>query len=137
MTHAALVPTGSMIARSNGAILRGKLSLRLARLELTSDRLRVYQHSRWLMMFGLVGMLIARRSRGVLAIDLELTQIATLGRGAFGRNKKVLDLTTTDGAAHRIMVDDFDAFTGQLREQVARCARLVDAGAEQWHVQAA
>lgn len=137
MSTTALATSDPLLARSHGAILRGKLSLNLARLELTGDRLRVYQHSRWLTMFGLLGMLIARRSRGTIAIDLALTQIAALGRGKFGRNKKVLDLTSTDGATHRLMVDDYDAFTGRLREQVARHARLVDAGAEQWQVQAA
>ena len=134
----ALALTDQVLAKSNGGVLRGKFRMIFARLELGSDRLSVYQFNPWLASFGLIGFLLSRYVfKPKLAIDLPLGQIATLARGKFGLNKKILDLTTTDGTAHRLVIDDYDRFTSLLREQVARHAPLVDEGNERWRVQAA
>jgi hypothetical protein len=55
----------------------------------------------------------------------------------FGLNKRTLDVAMADGTKHRFMFDKYDAFTAELRSQIAKHAKLVDAGEERWQVVAA
>jgi hypothetical protein len=119
----------------HGAVIYGKLKLKLARFELESDRLVVYEHSRLLMGLGLIGAILSRVLRGKRTIDLPYTMIATLGRGKFGFNKKVLDVTTVEGQTYRFNMDDASA--SLVRARVAERAQLVETGAEKWQVLAA
>lgn len=120
MTSTALTtaPTPPL-ATTNGGLIAGKLNVRLGRLELTAHELRVMTPSRFFMMFGLIGMLLARRAKGKLALSIDLAQIRSVARGKYGVNKKILDVTVADGQTHRLMVDDFDRFAAALREQLA------------------
>ncbi len=120
MTSTALTTTPPPpLATSPGGLIAGKLNVRLGRVELTHHELRVLTPNRFFMMFGLIGMLLARRAKGKLALTVELSHVRTVARGKYGMNKKILDLTLADGATHRIMVDDFDRFGAALREQLA------------------
>lgn len=83
------------------------------------------------MMFGLIGILLGRRSKGTLALTVELARVRTVARGKYGVNKKVLDVTLDDGTCHRLLVDDFDRFGAALRDQLA------SRGTATWQVGAA
>ena len=127
----------TVLATSSGGLFRGKFRMRFARIDLTTDRLQIHERNRWLASMGLLGFLLARWLAPKLVVDLPLAQIATLARGKFGLNKKILDLTATDGASYRLTITDYDAFTARLREQIALQARLLDDGEERWRVLAA
>jgi hypothetical protein len=127
--------TNALVAapiKFQGAIIYGKLKLHYARFELEPGKIVVYQHPRWLMGFGLIGLLIARKSQGKRVLDLELSKIAVLGRGKFGLNKKVLEVTMLDGEQYRFNVDDEKA--ALIRNHVAAWSSLVEAGPEKWQV---
>ena len=74
-------------------------------------------------MFGALGAVLSRYSRGTHALDIELDRIASMDRGKFGFNKNILDVTLSDGTKHRLSVERYDEFTGQLREQMSRRGR--------------
>src|SRR5688572_13058400 len=131
----ALTVSDPVLARFHGGVIRGKLNAHYARFELEHDRLAVYQHSRFLVAFGLIGLLIMRRLKGRLVNVLEFSKIATIGRGKFGFNKKILDVTMADGTTHRFNLDDTSA--ARIRAQIGQRARLVEAGEERWNVLAA
>lgn len=131
----ALTPTAEpVLATSNGGLIKGKMNVVFGRVELTARAVVFHQRSRLWMMFGLLGALLSMRSRGKRALELELTAISQLARGKYGLNKKILDVTMADGSTHRLMVDKYDDFTAQLRDQLARGARLEPAGDERWTV---
>ena len=117
MSTAMTVP-GSSPMKFHGGILRGKLRMHYARFELASDQLVVYQHSRWLMGMGLIGFLLARKLQGKRIIEIGFDDIESIGRGRFGLNKKILEVTLKDGTLHRFSMDD-DA-SMKIREQVAQ-----------------
>lgn len=120
MTSTALTTTPPPpLARTNGGIIAGKLNVKLGKVELTASELRVLTASRFYMMFGLIGMLLARRAKGKLALSIDLTRVRSVVRGKYGANKKILDVTVDDGQTHRIMIDDFDRFSAALRDQLA------------------
>jgi len=132
MTSTALVAsTPAPLATSHGGLIAGKLNVRLGKVELTAGELRVRTVSRAYQMFGLIGMLLARRAKGTLALTVALPAVTTVARGKYGLNKKILDVTVADGQTHRIIVDDFDRFAGALREQLART------GGAAWNVASA
>jgi hypothetical protein len=131
----ALQVSDPVLDRWNGGLFKGKFQMVFARFELERDRLVVYEHSRWLAAMGLIGLLIARKRQGKRTIELEFTKIATIGRGKFGLNKKILDVTTTDGQSHRFQLED--EASARIRLEIAQRARLVDAGEERWQVMAA
>src|SRR5262249_42290420 len=133
----AITTTEPVLFESNGGRFQGKLRMFPGRFELTAARIVFYQRSIWWQMFGLIGVLLGRRSAGKPALDMEPTAIASPARGKFGLNKKILDLTLTDGSTVRLMIDTYDDFTARLREELAKRARLVDAGDERWQVVAA
>lgn len=119
MTTALTTTDAPPLARTNGGLIAGKLNVRLGKVELTARELRVMTPSRFFMMFGLIGMLLARRSKGKLALSIDLARVRSVARGKYGVNKKILDITVDDGQTHRIMVDDFEAFADALRGQLA------------------
>lgn len=102
----------------HGGILRSTLRVHYARFEVAPDQLVVYQHSRWLMGMGLIGLLLARKLQGKRAIEISFGDIENIGRGKFGLNKKVLEVTMKDGTLHRFSLDD-DA-SMKIRELVAQ-----------------
>ncbi len=120
------------VPKIHGGIIYGKLKLHLARFELEPGKIVIYQHSRWLMGFGLIGLLISRKAQGKRVLDLDLSKIAVIGRGKFGFNKKILEITTTDGEQYRLQVDDEKA--AQIRAHLAQWSQLVEAGPEKWQV---
>lgn len=125
----ALVPA---VPKIHGAIIHGKLKMHFARFELEPGKIVVYQHSRLLMGFGLIGLLIARKAKGTRVLDLDLSKIAVIGRGKYGLNKKILEITTTEGEQYRFNVDDDKA--AMIRAHVSQWSQLVEAGPERWQV---
>jgi hypothetical protein len=135
MTSTALTTTSApVLVTSHGGIIRGKLKVDLGRVELTPKAIVFYRRNKLWYMFGLIGMLIAARTSGKRALDIDLGAITELARGKYGFNKKVLDLTLADGTAYRITVDKFDDFTAQLRDQLARRGKVESTGTERWTV---
>lgn len=128
MSSTALTTNPAPLATSFGGIIAGKLNVRVGKVALTSRALEVRVMSRLFMMFGLVGVLIGRKTAGKLALTIELASIRAVARGKYGINKKILDVTVDGGVTHRVMVDDFDRFTAALRTQ------LVSHPAAAWHV---
>jgi hypothetical protein len=137
MSDQAMTTTEPVLFESNGGRFQGKLRMFMGRFELTASRIVFYQRSIWWQMFGLIGALLGRRSAGKRVLDIELATIASLARGKFGLNKKILDITRTDGSEVRIAIDKYDAFTARLREELGKRGRLVEAGDERWQVGAA
>lgn len=135
MTATALTVTSPpAIAESAGGLIHSKLKVDLGRLELTSSALVFYKRSKFFLLFGLLGALLARKSPGKRALDLPLATITGVARGKHGFNKKVLDVTTASGATTRFMVDRFDDFLARLREELARTGRVEATGEESWTV---
>ena len=135
-TQALTTSTSPVLASSNGGLFKSKLRVQLGRFDLTADRVVYYQKSTLWMMFGALGLILSRFSSGRRALELELSRIAGLARGKHGFNKRILDVTMTDGTSHRLSIDRYDELTAQLREQLGRRARLEPAGDERWTVRA-
>lgn len=119
MSTALVTTAAPPLATSNGGLIAGKLNVRIGKVELTAGELTVRVMSRFYMMFGLIGMLLGRKSKGTVALAVDLARITAVARGKYGVNKKILDVTVDGGAVHRIMVDDFDRFAAALRDQLA------------------
>ena len=60
-----------------------------------------------------IGALLASKV-GKRDTDIEYAGIASLARGKYALNKKILDIAMTDGSAHRISIDKFDEFVDKL-----------------------
>jgi hypothetical protein len=125
----ALVPSPLKI---HGAIVHGGLKMHLARFELEPGKIVVYQHSWWLAGFGLLGLWISRKAQGKRVLDLELSKIAVIGRGKYGLNKKIVEITMTTGEQYRFNLGDDKA--ALIRNHVAQWNQLVEAGPEKWQV---
>jgi hypothetical protein len=95
-----------------------------ARIELTSTRLVVYKKSPIWAAFGVLGLLIARALPGKRGPELELSAIASVARGKYGFNKKILDVTMKDGTAYRLTVDRFDEMSARLRDLLGSGVRF-------------
>jgi hypothetical protein len=104
------------IATSRGALIISTLRVRPGRWELTRHQLVFHQFSRWLGALGLIGVFLMKYARGSRALALDLPKIATITRGSYGRNKRVMDVTMVDGAVHRIVVDNFDEIAARLHD---------------------
>jgi hypothetical protein len=115
MTTQALAPAQVLVS-SNGGLFKSKFRMYFGRYELTPTHLVWYQRSNFWLMFGALGVLLSRGSSGKRARDFEVRAIAKAERGKHGFNKKVLDLTMTDGTSARITVDKFDELVTRLRE---------------------
>jgi hypothetical protein len=122
MNNQALTVQDKVLVNSNGGLIRGPLKVTLGRFELTPTHIIYYQRSRLWLMFGALGMLLSRGTAGKRALDIDLSKVASVARGKYGLNKKVLDVKMTDGTAHRLTVDKFDDFVARLREQVPSVA---------------
>ncbi len=108
------------VTHSPGAVIH-RLGVTTGRLWLTSERVAfqpVVPLAFWIVpLFGLVLYALNRPHRR----ELELSQIASADRTAFGRNRNVLVLGTRDLSRDlRVVVDDFDAFTDALAAQRKR-----------------
>lgn len=119
MASTALVPTTTPIASTPAGLIKSKLNVKMGRAELTASSLDVYVTSPLFMMFGLIGALLGRKSKGKLGLAIDLATVRGVARGKHGLNKKVLELTVEGGAVHRLMIDDFDRFSAALREQLS------------------
>jgi hypothetical protein len=131
MTEAAQ-STEPPIAESRGGYFTGKLMQAQGRAELTARQLIWYQPGFLMKMIGL-GSLV----KGTRTFELDYTQIKELARGKFGINIKTLEITMADGTQHRFTLKNYDEFTTELRNQIAKHAKLIDAGGERWQVVAA
>jgi hypothetical protein len=118
----ALQTTEPVIAESRGGYFKSKLRMFQGRAELTARGLIWYQSSIWWQMFGFIGALLAMKG-GKRAFELDLTQIQGLTRAKFGLNKNILDVTMADGTTHRFSLAKYDAFTGELTNQLAKLGR--------------
>lgn len=116
MNQQALTVVEPVLFKSHGGLFVSKRRMAWAGIELTSARLVVYKKSIWLTGFGLIGALIARSMQGTRTLDLELGAIASIARGKYGFNKKILDVTMRNGTTHRITVDRFDEMVARLRD---------------------
>jgi hypothetical protein len=135
-TPSALVaPTDPLLYQCSGGRFRGKFRMYFGRFEVTPTRLVYFEHSAWWQPFGALGMLLARSARGKRAAEFDHAQIRSFARGKFGLNKKILDLTMTDGTTHRFSIDKFDELIALLRDLIARGGRRVDdLGGDRWQV---
>lgn len=132
MLSTALVPAApTPLATSAGGLIISKLNVRLGKVELTAGELRVMAMSKFWMAFGVIGMLLGRKSKHKPVLTVDLGRVKAVARGKHGFNKKIFELTLEDGAVHRVMVDDFDRFGGVLRDQLAQ------RGSAAWNVAAA
>jgi hypothetical protein len=104
------------IATSRGALIVSALRVHPGRWELTRHQLVFHQFSRWLGGLGLLGVFFMKYARGTKALELDLPKIATITRGRYGRNKRVMDVTMVDGTVHRIVVDNFDEVAARLHD---------------------
>jgi hypothetical protein len=136
MSTALATTSEPVLASSHGGLFKSKFRMHLGRFELTSNRITYYQKSTLWLMFGALGMILSRYTAGKRALDIDLGRIATLARGKYGFNKKILDITMADGTSHRLTIDRYEEFTNQLREQIARHAHLDATGEERWAVRA-
>lgn len=118
MTQALTTTSEPVLIRSNGGIFKSKLRMQFARFELTPTKIVCYRKSNLFLLFGALGMILARSAKGKRADELELARIASVARGKFGLNKKILDVTMNDGSTHRLTIDEFDPFAARLRESV-------------------
>jgi hypothetical protein len=100
----------------HGAVFRSLLNWRLARFELQADRVVVFEHSRWFLYLGLVGVILSRTTSGSRSLDIEYAKVASVSRGKVGLNKKFLDVKMQDGSEHRFNIKDDDA--NRIRAQV-------------------
>ena len=116
MNQQAISVVESPLFQSNGGLFVSKRRMVFARVELTSTRIVVYKKSAFWTAFGLIGVLIAMKLSGKRALDLEYGAIASVARGKYGFNKKILDVTMKDGVTHRLSIDKFDEVVARLRE---------------------
>jgi hypothetical protein len=112
MQHALTVPP----VRFHGSVFRSLLNWRFARFELEPDRVVVYEHSRWLLGLGLLGLILSRTLRGQRSIDVEYAKVSKVERAKVGLNNKFLDVTMHDGSTHRFQLKDEEA--NRIRERV-------------------
>ena len=73
-----------------------------------------YRRSTVWLMLGLIGALLSQRSSGKRDLELEFAKIASVARGRYGLNKKILDFKMTHGSEHRLAIDKFDQFVEKL-----------------------
>jgi hypothetical protein len=123
-----MTPTDAVVAESRGGYFKSKLRMFQGRLELTSKSLVWYQSSIWWQMFGFIGALLSMKG-GKRTFDLDLTQIATLARGKYALNTKILDVTMADGAQYRFMINKYDDFTNELKSQMAKAGKPLEIAA--------
>ncbi|MBX3158675.1 MAG: hypothetical protein KF773_22090 [Deltaproteobacteria bacterium] len=116
MTQQQALSPAQILFTSNGGLFRSKWRVHFGRYELTPTHLIWYQRSSFWLAFGALGMLLSRGTSGKRARDFELRAIAKAVRGKHGVNKKILDLTLTDGTTARLSVDKFDELVARLRE---------------------
>lgn len=128
MTHALVAAP----VKIHTHIILGKLDIRPVRVELEPGKLVIYQHSRWLLGLGLLGIWLSRRSQGKRMVDVALSDVAVIGRGKFGLNKKVLEITTVGGDQYRFSIADDKA--ALIRGHVGAWSQLVEAGEDKWQV---
>lgn len=105
-----------VLAASRGCLIAAKLKVVPGRFELTRDHIVFYRYPRWLAALGLIGMLFMRSLKGTRDLELPLARIATIVRGAYGLNKKVMNIQMVDGTVHRVSVERFDEFAERLHD---------------------
>src|SRR5258705_12451776 len=110
----ALTNVDPVLAASRGLLIVAKLRVWQGRFELTREQLVFYRFPRWVTMFGLIGLLFARSIRGTRELELPLAKIATIVRGAYGLDKKGMNIKMVDGTVHRISVERFDELAARL-----------------------
>ncbi len=125
-SNALATTASSVIAASSGGRFKSKFRMYFGRFELTASSVVYYEKSGLWLMFGALGMLLSRYAAGKRHTEIELGTIKTIARGKHGFNKNILDVTLNDGTSHRFTIDQYDAFTAALREQLAR--RGINAG---------
>ena len=102
-----------VLFESSGGLMKGRRMF-VGRVELTATRLVYYRSSSLWMMFGLIGALLGRRSAGKRDLEIEFAKIATVARGKYGLNKKILDFKMSDGSEFRLVIDRFDELVERL-----------------------
>jgi hypothetical protein len=112
----ALAQIDPVLAASRGFLIAGKLKVCHGRYELTRDQITFYRYPRWLAALGVIGYLFMRSMKGTRDLELPLARIATIVRGAYGLNKKVMNIQMVDGTVHRVSVERFDEFSARLHD---------------------
>jgi len=118
MNQQALTVVEPALFQSQGGLFLSKRRMVFATIELTATHLVVYRKSMLWLFFGAIGALLSRGARGKRALELPVASIASVARGKYGFNKKILDVTMTDGKTHRISIERFDELCTQLRAQL-------------------
>jgi hypothetical protein len=112
-------PAEQVLIESDGGYFKGKMRMIPGRLELTPTRIIYYKRSFWAQSFGFIGALLANKM-GKRDTDIEFAGIASIARGKYALNKKILDIAMTDGSAHRISVNKFDEFVQKLTDTTGK-----------------
>jgi len=112
-TAATTPPGEAVLFESSGGLLKGR-RMSPGRFELTATRVLYYRQSYLWLMFGLIGALLSRTSAGKRELELEFAKIASIARGKYGLNKKILDFKMADGSEYRLVIDKIDQFVEKL-----------------------
>jgi hypothetical protein len=107
----ALVPAEDMIlVEGVTSYLTGKLQSVFGRLYLTPTKLEFRQFPIWVLFFGALGIILARKNiikpKNVL-FSIRRDAIVNLTRGKWGLNTKIIEVESRDGMKLRLAVDDW------------------------------
>ena len=107
----ALVPNDEpVLVEGVTSYLTGKMSSVFGRAYLTPSRLTFKQYPMWTLMFGAIGLLLARY--GVVkpktkVFELHRDAMVEIKRGKWGFNTKIIEVQSRDGMHIRLAVDDW------------------------------
>ena len=83
-----------------GSYVKGAFNNKVGRLVLTNQRLVLFSALPWLALFGLLGLLMEKKSKSKPKVDITLSNISSVEPTKYGINKKVFKLTMNDGSEH-------------------------------------
>lgn len=106
-------------------LLRSKVKAIESKAYLTPQRLVVksVKPNKVAGMFGLLGGLIylfQEKKYEIVQLNIELKEITEAKQGKFGINKNVLEVTTSAGETHIILVDNYPSWQEALNSAMAQ-----------------
>ena len=104
------------------------------RIKLTRNSIVFYRISPLFMLFGLIGALLARSSKGKPTLSIKLANIRSFERQRQGLTTKVLCFKLANGTEHRLKIEKFNPFLAQLTNRLSSVRELRDLGGNRWAV---
>ena len=102
---------------------------------LTNERFVQLARPNMMMWFGLLGVLIASiLTKPKVQVDFPLSAIQMTKHGKIGFNNNIMDITTTDGQQHRLMLKWDEWFTSFQQALAGAKFKLTDNGDKSWTV---